>query len=317
MHALISRRILLLLPTLIGASVLVFVLIRLPPGDTATAMAGPDATQVEIDAVRRHYRLDEPIPVQYLTWAGRVLQADLGVSFTSSLPVTERVLRGLQNTVILLSAASVVAATFGIVSGVLAGVYRGRSIDKVVTVGTLFVVAMPSFWMALMVVLIFGVKLGWLPFVGMYSARNGGGLLDLASHLFLPAMVLGLNMGAIHARIMRASVAEVMSLHYITTARAKGLPFWRGVVKGHALPNAMVPYLSQFGLSIGAGLAGSIIIENVFSWPGLGTVMVQALQAQDYPTIQGAFLLIVLLMLCVNLVVDIVLSLRVRTASFL
>ena len=293
----IIRRLLLMIPVLIGVSLLVFSMVRLIPGDPATAIAGPHATPEFIEQVRVDFGLDKPMYTQYFIFMGRLLQGDLGISTFTRRPVTTEIWARLPNTVELAVASMGIASVIGIIAGIISATRRYSIFDNASMLVALFGVSMPVFWLGLMLMLLFSVMLGWLPAVGRGTIW----------HLILPAITLGAASAAIIARMTRSSMLEVLHQDFITTARAKGLRE-RIVVYKHALKNALIPVVTIIGLQLGTLLGGAILTETVFAWPGVGRLMVDSIMARDYPVVQGAVLLLAGTFVFVNLFVDILYS---------
>jgi peptide/nickel transport system permease protein len=302
--AYIAGRVLAVFPVLFGISILVFALLRLTPGDPALAIAGFDATQEQLAAVRRSLGLDQPIYVQYVRWLERIVHGDLGRSIRTGLPVTEMLANKLQNTLLLGVVAIAISTAVAIPAGIISAVRRGSAIDNAVMLFTLVGNCMPSFWTGLMLILIFSVSLRWLPTGGMYSVVGGGDLADLARHLVLPALTLALVQTALVARLMRGSMLEVIKLDHMTTARSKGLSE-RVVIARHAVKLALLPVVTVIGIRFGSLVGGAVIIETVFSWPGVGFQMYESIAGRDYAFIQGGVLVIASGFVLFNLVVDI------------
>jgi peptide/nickel transport system permease protein len=302
--AYILRRAVAVLPVLLGISILVFALLRLTPGDPALTIAGFDASQEQLAAVRRSLGLDQPIYIQYVRWLGRTLQGDLGRSILTGSPVLELLIGKLENTLLLGVSAIVISTAIAVPAGIISAVRRGSMIDNSVMLVTLFGNSMPSFWSGLMLILIFAVWLRWLPTGGMYSTIGGGGAADLARHLVLPSLTLALVQTALVARLMRGSMLEVIDLDHMTTARSKGLSEFTVVVR-HAVKLALLPVVTVIGLRLGSLVGGAVIIETIFGWPGVGLQMYQSIAARDYAFIQGGVLVIAAGFVLFNLVVDI------------
>jgi len=290
----IVRRLLYMIPTLFGVSIVVFLVVHLVPGDPARLVAGPDASIQDVELVRSDLGLDRPLPVQYLSWLGRVLVGDLGRSARSHRPVAEDLGRAIPATVELTLAALTVTLLVGLGTGTLAGLRRNSAWDYSSMVVALLGVCTPSFWLGLMLMLVFAVKLNLLPTTG-----RGG-----VDHLVLPALTLGFGGAAIVARVMRSSMIEVMGMDYIRTARAKGL-LPQMVVLRHAIKNAFVPVVTVIGLEFGNLLAGAVVTETVFAYPGIGRLLVESIGFRDYPVIQGTLLLLAAQFALVNLLVDV------------
>lgn len=285
------------IPVLFGVSIAVFVMVRLVPGDPVQLMFTnqPLPSPARLEEIRHQLGLDLPIWKQYLNYLTGVLQGDFGQSIRSRQPVFEEIVQRLPNTLRLTFASLAVAITVGILAGVLSAVYKGRWIDKVSMVVSILGISIPGFWFGLMIMLLFGVRLEWLPVSGATSWK----------HLVMPAITLGLISSAIIARLTRASMLDALGQDYVRTARAKGLR-GRTVVTRHALRNAFIPVVTIIGLQIGGLLSGAFIIETVFAYPGIGQLAVTALQARDFPVIQGIVLMVAAIYVCVNLLADLV-----------
>jgi peptide/nickel transport system permease protein len=293
MTAYLLRRILIALPTLLGVVVLVFLMVRLAPGDPAVLLAGEFATPETLEAIRARYGLDRGLPEQFLIYLEALLRGDLGESARSRRPVLEELKTYFPNTLELASAAILVAVLTGIPLGILAALRPGSSLDLSVMVLALLGVSMPVFWFGLLAILIFSVGLGWFPVAGKGTL----------AHLILPAITLGINATALLARMTRGTLLEVLSQDYIRTARAKGLAE-RVVIFKHALRNALIPVVTVVGLEFGTLLSGAVITETIFAWPGLGQLLVGSILARDYPVVQGAVMLVAITFVLINLLVD-------------
>ncbi len=293
MLTLVTRRLAVLVPTLFGATTLVFLLLHLVPGDPVDVMLGESAAPAARDELRSRLALDLPLGRQYALYLGGIARADLGESIRSGRPVSALIAERFPATLVLALAACLVAAVIGIPLGAFAAVSRGGPVDRFALALSLGVVATPSFWIGPMLVLVFSVELGLLPVAGSGSA----------AHLVLPALTLGAGMSGILVRMTRAALLETLSDDYIRTARAKGASP-RRVLFGHALRNAASPLLAILGLQLGAVLAGSVVTETIFAWPGLGRLVVEAIQARDYPVVQGAVLVIATVTVLANLAAD-------------
>ena len=299
--AYVGRRLAWTLPTLLLVAVLVFVLMRLVPGDPALLILGDAATPEQLASLRAQYGLDQPIPLQFGRWLWRVLQGDLGVSITSGEPVLPLLLARFQ-----VSAAIVLAAVgFAVLLAVPAGLYaawkHGSAVDTLVVTVATFFLSIPSFWLGLVLLLMVGLKLGWVPVVGY--TPFGEDWRAALSFLVLPTITLAVIELGVLTRMARASAIEVLGLEYVTHARAKGLAE-RRVLLRHVLPNAFAPTWTLVGLVLGNLLGGIAVLETVFTLPGLGRLLVGAIFARDYPVIQGCMLFITFVYVMVNLVVD-------------
>ncbi len=300
----VANRIALAVPVLLGISIVVFLMLKLVPGDPAIALLGPQAEPKDIEMLRKAWGLDQPVYRQYLTWLGHVLRADLGRSLEERLPVSTLVLTRFKNTAILTFASVLLSCAVGLTAGVLSATRQYSIIDRLTMVLALFGNSMPAFWLGLVLILALSLGLGWFPVSGMYSIRGGEGFLDLLHHLILPAITLGGATTAIVARLTRSSMLEVIRQDYVRTARAKGLFEWR-VVLGHALRNALLPVVTVVGLQVGFLLGGAVLTETVFSWPGVGLQLYRAISTRDIPLIQGSVLLIAVTFVFINLLVDV------------
>ena len=289
------RRLLLAIPVLIGVSILVFAIIRFIPGDPARAIAGVHASPEYIEQVRRELLLDEGLHIQYYVYMTNLLQGDLGRSTFTNRPVTVELAQRFPNTLVLAATAMVIASIIGMSAGIVSATKRYSLFDNFSMLAALVGVAAPVFWLGVMFQLLFSVQLGWLP--------SGG--IGTWKHLVLPALTLGLATAALLARITRSSMLEVLGQDYITTARSKGL-IERVVINKHAFKNALIPVVTVIGLQFGTLLGGAVLTETVFSWPGIGRLMVDSILARDYPVVQGAVLLLAVFFVMINLVVDII-----------
>ncbi len=294
MGSYLLRRGMDLVLTLLGVSIVIFMIIRLVPGDPARLIAGTEATEADVANIRRQFGLNAPLPVQYLRYAEALVKGDLGRSLRNRQPVTALLRARLPNTLALAGASLAVTLVIGVGTGMLAAIRRGTAFDTVSMVIALVGVSMPGFWLGLMLIFLFAVRLGWLPTSG------AGGI----KHLILPAVTLGVGNAAIIARLTRANLLEVLHQEYVRTARAKGLRP-RSVLVGHAMRNAIIPTLTVLGLQWGTLLAGSVVIETVFAWPGVGRLLVDSVAVRDYPVIQACVLLFALVFMLTNLLVDV------------
>ncbi len=303
MSAYVVRRLVALIPTLLGVSVVTFLIIKLIPGDIALTYAPPDASAADLQALRESLGLTAPLPVQYVAWLGHVLHGDWGYSISQGKPVLEALLPRLQNTMILAFAALAIAWVIGVRAGVVPAARQGSLLDRGVMVFALLGNSMPAFWLGLVFILFFGLQLGILPVSGMYSPRGNREIGDLLVHLVLPASTLGLVLAGLVARMTRSAMLEIIRQDYIRTAWAKGLRESE-VMRNHALRNAILPVITVLGLQLGNLLGGSVIIETVYSWPGIGFAMQQAILRRDAPVVQGGVLLAATSFVFINLIVD-------------
>jgi ABC-type dipeptide/oligopeptide/nickel transport system permease component len=289
----VARRFLLLVPVLLGVSLVVFGALRLIPGDPARLLAGDDATEDVVDSLRRRFGLDRPLPVQYVLWLSHVITGDLGRSFKSGRAVTTEIAARYGHTVALTIVSVLLAGLVGIPAGLLAASRRGRGADRATMLLALFGVCVPAFWLGLMLQLLLSVQLGWLPTAGAGTWR----------HLVAPSLTLAAFAVANFTRVTRASVLEVLDQDYVRTARSKGLAERRTLFL-HALRNALLPVVTVVGVEFGHLMAGTVVAETVFGYPGIGRFLVQSILSRDYPAVQGVVLLIAVSYVLVNLVVD-------------
>ena len=291
----VLKRILLLIPTVIGVSFIVFLLFYLSPGDAALAKAGPNAPKEVIDALRENMGLNDPFLAQYLRFLkGLLFHFDLGNSYISGSSVTKTLLAVFPNTLKLTGFSLLIAVFFGILLGVLSAVKRGTFVDKLVMIISMVGIAMPIFWTGILLILLFSVRLRWLPPSGFSSFKA----------MIMPAFALGLQSSAIIMRMTRSSMLEVLNQDYIETANAKGLKKQK-IIFVHALKNAMIPIITTIGLQAGGLLGGSVLTETVFSIPGIGRLMVESIKTRDLPVVLGGVILISICYSLISIVVDI------------
>lgn len=289
------RRFIMLIPVLIGISIFAFLMMHLTPGDPAQLMLGEQAPEETLAALRVRMGLDRPLPVQYLAWLSRAVRLDFGRSLRSNKPVIQELAERLPATAHLALAAVTISLLIGIPVGVISATKPNSIFDNVAMVGALAGVGMPAFWQGIMLILIFSVMLGWLP----SSGRMGG-----IEYIILPAITLGTASTASIARMTRSTMLEVLSQDYIRTARSKGLAKFTVIVK-HALRNALIPVVTIVGLQFGFLMAGAVLTETIFAWPGIGRLVVEAINAKDFPVVQGTIMMFALMYAFINLVVDI------------
>ncbi|MFB5193632.1 ABC transporter permease [Neobacillus sp. KR4-4] len=295
------RRLLLTIPILFLVSVLTFSLIHLIPGDPARVILGQEATPEAYQSLRAELGLDQPIVIQYFTWVGHVLTGNLGISITDRVPVTELISQRLPATVELTLGTFLVALLIAFPAGILAAVRRGTALDYTSTFVALGGMSIPSFWLAMMSIIYFSVKLGWLPASGYVPFSDNPAQNLLA--MILPCLATGLRESAVLMRMLRSSLLEVVNMDFVRTAKAKGLNEVRTIL-GHVLRNAMIPVVTTSGLMIAGLLGGLVITESIFSIPGFGRLIVESVFKRDYVTVQGAILVSAVLVVGVNLVVD-------------
>jgi peptide/nickel transport system permease protein len=296
----VARRLLQLIPTFLFILVVVFVLVRLLPGDPASAILGDRALDADVERINRDLGLDRPLPVQFLRFAEAVAKGDLGRSIHLKVPVLDLVLQRLPVTILLTAYAALIAVLLAVPLAFLAALRRGGAADAVVR-GTFQVgLSMPVFYLGLLLLIVFAARLRWFP-VGGY----GNGFLDHLHHLFLPALTLALSLAAVLMRNLRAAIIGVLNAEYVDFARAKGLRV-RLVMTRHVLRNALISTVALFGLSIGTLLGGAVITETVFAIPGAGRLMIDSIYGRDYPVVQGMTLAIALVVSLTFLLTDIV-----------
>ncbi|NAZ74376.1 ABC transporter permease subunit [Kineococcus sp. T13] len=305
MTALAVRRTLQAVVVLLGVSVVTFALVHLVPGDPVRLALGTRFDQATYDALRERAGLDQPLVVQYLQWIGRAVTGDLGVSFRSGDPVTALILERLPATLSLALASILVALLIAVPLGTASALRPRSFVDGAATVLSQIGISVPEFWMGIMLILLFAGTLGWFPSSG-YVPFTEDPALWLRS-LVLPAVTTGLVSGSVLTRFTRSSVLEALGAEHVRTARAKGLPP-RAVLDWHVLRNALLPLVTVTGVQLAYLLSGVVVVEIVFAWPGLGQLALQAVEARDYPVLQGAVLLFAFVFLLLNLVVDLLYS---------
>ena len=287
------RRLLLTIPVLLGVATLVFSLIHLVPGDPVETMLGESAAPQEIARVRAQLGLDRPLYVQYWTFLKGVARGDLGVSLRTNEPVAEAIVTRMPATIELAIAAMCLAVVVAIPLGIIAAVGAGTVVDYAATTLALAGISIPNFWLGPLLAIVFAVTLGWLPV-------SGSGTI---AHMVLPAITLGAPLGAVLARMTRASVLEELRELYVLAARARGVSRTRAVLR-HAFRNSLIPIVTVLGLQMGAVLTGAVITETIFAWPGVGRLLIQSINFRDYPLVQGCILLIAVTYVAMNLLTD-------------
>ena len=300
------KRLLGIVPVMLVISLLVFGFVHMLPGDAARLVAGPDATAEDVALVRADLGLDRPLPEQYLSFLGHVVQGDFGKSLKTRRPVAEEIGERLMPTVWLTVVSMAWAVTVGLLIGVLSAVKRGRWQDYGGMIIAVSGISFPSFWLGLLLIGVFSVDLGWLPTGGYGGWQN----------FVLPSLTLGLGVAAVMARFTRSAFIEIFREDYVRTARAKGLSPSRVLIR-HVVRNALTPVLTVLGLQMGTMLGGTVLVEYVFNWPGLSTPLLRAVEGRDYPMVVGIVLTVSGLFLLINLVMDLlyaVLDPRVRSA---
>lgn len=320
----ILERILATIPIMLGVALIVFLFMRFTPGDPIDLMMGNsgNVSQAEMNQLRSQFNLDKPIYIQMKDYLLNVVKGDLGNSFKKNRPVNDLIAETLPATIELALAASLFAIAVGIPVGVYSAVKQNSFLDRTSMGISFFGISMPQFWLGIILILIFSVKLGWTPvkgrldfgvnvdhLTGLYLidsilTANWDGFKNAFMHLLLPAVTLGASMAAIVARVTRSSMLEVLRMDYVTLARAKGLKKWKVIVK-HALRNGLIPTVTVIGLEIGVLLGGNMIVETVFGWPGLGRLTVEGIFNRDYPLVQGVVMFYALTFVFANLIVDV------------
>ena len=303
MRRYVARRIIAAGVVVFAVSCLVFLVLHLVPGDPAQVLLGPTATAQDLTRLRHELGLDRSVPVQYLTWIGHALRGDFGWSYVLRRPVLPEVAERFSHTMILAAAAMLIAFPLGILLGSLAAARRGAFLDRLSTILASVGISMPSFWVGVLLIVLFSLRLRLLPGSGMYSPTGEGGVRDLLVHLVLPAATLAFVPLAIITRMMRTTLVEVLREDYMRTARAKGLSEGPAIVR-HGLPNAFIPLVTLLGFQVGQLLAGGVYVETVFSWPGVGQLLVNAILTRDIPIVQGSILLVATTYVIINLATD-------------
>lgn len=302
MGAYIIRRLILMIPVMLIVGIVVFMLIHITPGDPASVMLGDRATVEQVEQLRESMGLNQPLPVQFAEWFGNALRLDFGDSFFLDMPVTQALRERAQPTILLTTYALFFEIIIGVPAGVIAAIKRNSLLDRGLMILSIAGAAIPTFFLGIVLILTFSVRLQWLPSGGYVPIQE-----DPAAHfksMILPAFTLGFSAAGLLARLVRSSMLDVMRDDYIRTAMAKGLKFQR-VVTGHALRNALIPAVTVIGYSLGALLGGAVVTETVFTIPGMGRLVVQSIARRDYPLIQGAVMLTAAIYVLVNLLVDV------------
>lgn len=290
----IGKRVLMLIPVLIGVSLIVFTLMQLSPGDPAMIILGAQAAPEDIAILREEMGLNDPLIVQFFRFLLGMFRLDFGTSYKDGMPVLSKLLEALPYTAQLTFSAVLLALVVGIPAGIISATKQYSIFDRIATVAALIGFSTPNFWLSIMLILVFSVNLQWLPVSGT------GSIL----HLVLPSIALGLQSAAVFTRMTRSSMLEVLNMDYIRTARAKGLSE-RVVILKHALKNALIPVITVVGLQIGLLFGGAILTETVFAWPGVGRLMIDSIRAKDTPVVQGGVIFTASIFVFINLLVDI------------
>ena len=300
MLTLTLRRLGMAVPTLLGVSLLIWLLLSILPGDPLAGLLAPDATPEDRTHLEHELGLDQPLPVRYVQWMGDMMSGDFGYSPFRRREVSELISSAWQNTAVLAGVSAVFGLTLGIAAGTVAGVYRGSWVDRVVTGAAIVGLSVPSFWIAILLLIIFSAQLQILPAGGIGSLSDG--LIDYSKHLIMPVLAGSLITIAITARVARASIVETYQAEFVELLRAKGLKEWQVLL--HVGKNAISPVLTTSGLQVGYLLGGSVLIETIFSWPGLGQLVFNAITARDLLVVQATTLVIAVTFVLLNLAVD-------------
>ena len=287
------NRLLQAIPVLLGVIIITFVLMYIIPGDPVVSMVGERYSEETVQRLRQELHLDDPLPLQFLRYVGNVLQGNFGNSFITGEPVAALIIEKFPNTMMLAITAMFFAILIGLTAGIMSSVHPGSFMDRGIMVLALAGISAPVFWVGLILVLVVGVMLQWLPPTGF------GGM----EYLILPALTLGLRSAAYLARLTRATMLEVLSHDYIRTARSKGLPEWKVFIK-HAFPNTLIPVITIIGTDFGSYLSGAVLTESIFGWPGIGRLALEAIMKRDFPVIQGTVLFMAIMFVLMNVLVD-------------
>ena len=305
MSTYVLHRLLQLVPVLFGISLVVFLIMALVPGDPALAILGPFATPESLATLRTDLGLDQPLWRRYLTWLGNVAYGDFGRSVTLERPVIDEIRERIGPTLLLGATALLLAVALGLAAGLVAAAHERRWPDRLLTMVVLLGISTPQFWLGLLLILVFGIWLRWLPVSGMVAVYGGGDLVDVVQHLILPAVSLAVVVAGVLARLTRTVMLEVLSQDYVRMARARGLSE-RAVLYHHAFKNVLARMVPVIGLQSGFLLGGAVYVETVFQWPGMGRMLVDAISSRDLLLVQGGVLVMAAAYVLVNLVADLV-----------
>jgi len=309
---LLRRRLVQAVPLMLGVVVINFVLIHLAPGSFLELMTAENQVSdpATVELLRKTYGMDDPLWLQLAKYIWALVHFDFGFSYRQNMPVLQAITINLPATLLLMISSITLAFTVGVAAGVVASMKVRTAWDTIVSVLAMFFFAAPGFWLGIMMIVLFAVKLGWMPVGGMATIgglgdSGAGGVLDVLHHLILPTLALGLFYAAIYARVMRSSMLEVSQLDFVRTARAKGLSR-RQVTVGHVMRNALLPVVTILGVQMGTVLAGSVVIESVFSWPGVGSLLFDSVSSRNYPVVLGILVLGSLVVIAANIAVDLI-----------
>jgi peptide/nickel transport system permease protein len=296
----IIRRLFQAIPVLFVSAVIVFVLMRLTPGDPVRTILGESATEEQYLALRHEMGLDQPLPIQFLGWLANIARGDLGASYINKIPVRDLIAQRAAATAQLAGAGLLLTVLIALPLGILSALTAGKRLDNLLSAVTSLGISVPNFWIGILAILFFAVTLGWLP-PGGYASLDSSP--DAFKFLVLPAMTICINSTAVLTRFVRVSMLDVLHEHYIRTAHAKGLPVPTVVIK-HAFLNALIPVITILGIQVGRMFGGSVIVESVFAWPGIGRLLVTAINTRDYPIVQAVLLIMAFFFTLVNLATD-------------
>jgi peptide/nickel transport system permease protein len=304
------RRLVLTIPILLGVTIICFALVQIAPGDPITSLVRPDTPPEQIAALRAYYGLDQPVVFQYLMWLWRVLGGNFGTSIANNAPVASEVMRAFANTIVIALISVLFAFVVSLVLGTIAAIRQGGIVDRLVTALAVFGISVPTFWLAVVLVIIFAVNLNWLPATGMGASGSDSFnyfVWDDFKFAIMPIVALALPPLAIMTRITRASLSEILNQDFIQTLRAKGLGGFQIIT--HAIRNIMPAAIAMLGLQLGYLIGGSVLVETVFTWPGTGALLNKAILTRDIPLLQGTILVLAGAFVLINLVVDLAQSL--------
>ena len=310
----VIRKLLMALPVLLGITLIDYLLMCLA-GNPLDMMAGPRITQEAIAFKAEKLGLDQPVLVQYVNWLGQVLRGNLGYSYKSYQPVADMIASHIGPTLLLMGVSLAVGLLIAVPAGIYSAVHRYRKRDLAVVTASFLGSSIPGFFLALILIYIFTVRLGWLPSSGMATPGTGGDFADVARHLVMPVTVLALSIAGSNVRYIRSAMLEILEMDYLRTARAKGMGRFL-VISRHALRNALLPIVTVIGMQIPTLFGGAVIVEQIFSWPGLGLIAMNAITGRDYPVIMGVYLLSAVVVLAANLLTDIVYALVDPTIKY-
>jgi peptide/nickel transport system permease protein len=304
------RRLILTIPILLGVTIICFALVQIAPGDPITSLVRPDTPPEQIAALRAYYGLDQPVVVQYLMWLWRVLGGNFGTSIANNAPVASEVMRAFANTIVIALISVLFAFVVSLVLGTIAAIRQGGIVDRLVTALAVFGISVPTFWLAVVLVIIFAVNLNWLPATGMGASGSDSFnyfVWDDFKFAIMPIVALALPPLAIMTRTTRASLSEILNQDFVQTLRAKGLGQFQIII--HAIRNIMPAAIAMLGLQLGYLIGGSVLVETVFTWPGTGALLNKAILTRDIPLLQGTILVLAGAFVLINLVVDLAQSL--------